>query len=109
MLGVINLWEVPQLTSRVLPLPPFFFSCFFSFFWPSSFNPEIHCLQRQHKQAEKTKDQGEKQPTELFAWLVNLRQTHGHNDHCLRPLDLPKQQDAGPFLVSAVVVVGRFL
>lgn len=45
----------------------------------------------------KQKDEGEKQPTELFAWLVILPQTHGHNDYCLRPLDLPKQQDVGPF------------
>lgn len=55
------------------------------------------CLRRQHKHPKKTKDEGEKQPTELFAWLVILPQTHGHNDYCLRPLDLPKQQDVGPF------------
>lgn len=69
-----------------------------TFFLWNSFDPEFPSVFGDNTNNQrKTKDEGEKQPTELFAWLVILPQTHGHNDYCLRPLDLPKQQDVGPF------------
>lgn len=43
----------------------------------------------------KTKGEGEKQPTELFAWLVILLKTHGLNDDWPRPL--ARAAGCGPF------------
>lgn len=47
--------------------------------------------------SKENKGRGEKQPTGLFAWLVILSQTQGPDDDWPGPLDLPKQQEVGPF------------
>lgn len=91
--GVINLWEVLRLTSQLLPPSTFFYGT------RSSLSSSVSTdnTTATTKTTKENKRRGEKQPTELFAWLVILQQTQGPNDYWPRPLDLPKQQDVGPF------------
>lgn len=91
--GVINLWEVLRLTSQLLPP--------FNFFFTELAHPRVPLslptTQQQPQTSKENKRRGEKQPTELFAWLVILPQTQDLNDYWPKPLDLPEQQDVGPF------------
>lgn len=90
--GVINLWEVLRLTSQLLPPSTFFMELAHPWV-PLS----LQTTQLQPQTTKENKRRGGKQPTEQSAWLVILPQTQGPNDYWPRPLDLPKQQDVGPF------------
>lgn len=94
--GVINLWEVLRLTSQLLPPSTFFYEA------RSSLSSSVSTdnTTATTKTAKENKRRGEKQPTGLFAWLVIPPLTQGPNDCWPRPLDLPKQQDVGPFSLS---------